>query len=142
MFVQTYCFCDAKVNRLPQGTAIKFPAVVNHEAIVAYDVYGQQVLLEKSKKYGKPTVTNPEEYRGIPFVISRNPSSPAHGVRIVKHAYAEIQAGGTQWTPFDNCQDFVSRAYAGRNGSETRNFVLGALALAGLVGIAAASSSR
>jgi hypothetical protein len=142
MFVQTYCFCDANVNRLPQGTVIKFPAVVNHEAIVAYDCYGQQVLLEKSKKYGKPTVTNPEEYRGIPFVISRNPSSPAHGVRIVKNAYAEIQAGGTQWTPFDNCQDFVSRAYAGRNGSETRNFVLGALALAGLVGIAAASSSR
>jgi hypothetical protein len=142
MFVQTYCFCDANVNRLPQGTAIKFPPVVNHEAIVGYDVHGQQVLLEKSKKYGKPTVTNPEEYRGIPFVISRNPSSPAHAVRIVKHAYAEIQAGGTQWTPFDNCQDFVSRAYAGRNGSETRNFVLGALALAGLVGIAAASSSR
>jgi hypothetical protein len=140
MFVQTYCFCDGNMNPLPQGTAIKFPSVVNHEAIIAYDFCSQQVLLEKSKKYGKPTVTNPEEYRGIPFVISRNPSSPAHGIRIVEHAYAEIQAGGTQWTPFDNCQDFVSRAYAGRNGSETRNFILGALAVAGLVGIAAASS--
>jgi len=140
MFVQTYCFCDVNMNRLPQGMAIKFPPVVNHEAIIAYDFYNQQVLLEKSKKYGKPTVTNPEEYRGIPFVISRNPSSPAHGIQIVERAYAEIQSGGTKWTPLDNCQDFVTRAYAGRNGSETRNFVLGALALAGLVGIAAASS--
>jgi hypothetical protein len=128
------------MNRLVQGTAIKFPSLVRHEAIIAYDFYGQQVLLEKSKKFGKPTVTNPEEYRGIPFEISRNPSSPAHGISIVQRAYAEIQTGGTQWTPFDNCQDFVSRAYAGRNGSETRSLVLGALALAGLVGIAASSS--
>jgi hypothetical protein len=141
MFEQTYCFCDVNMNRLPQGTAIKFPSVVNHEAIIAYDFYGQQLLLEKSKKYGKPTITDPEEYRGIPFVISRNPSSPGHGIRIVEHAYAEIQAGGTQWTPFDNCQDFVSRAYAGRNGSETRNLVLGALAL-GVLGAVAVSGAR
>jgi hypothetical protein len=142
MFVETYYFCDANLNRLPQGTAIKFPSMIRHEAIIAYDFYGQQVLLEKSKKYGKPTVTNPEEYRGIPFEISRTPSSPAHGIQIVERAYAETQGGGTKWTPLDNCQDFVSRAYAGRNGSETRNFVFAALALAGLVGLAAASSSR
>jgi hypothetical protein len=142
MFVQTYCFVDVNMNRLPQGEAIKFPSLVRHEAIIAYDLYGQQVLLENSKKYGKPTVTNPEEYRGIPFEISRTPSSPAHGIQIVERAYAEIQSEGTKWTPLNNCQDFVSRAYAGRSGSETRNFVLGALALAGLVGIAAASSSR
>ncbi|HXR16827.1 MAG TPA: hypothetical protein VN777_11580 [Terriglobales bacterium] len=142
MFAETYYFCDVNMNRLPEGTAIKFPSMIRHEAIIAYNFYGQQVLLEKSKKYGKPTVANPEEYRGIPFEISRNPSSPSHGIHILEHAYAEIQAGGTRWTPFDNCQDFVSRAYAGRNGSETRNFVLGALALAGIAGIAAASSSR
>ena len=140
MFVQTYCLVDANMNRLPQGTAIKFPSVANHEAIIAYDFYGQQVLLENSKKYGKPTVTNPEEYRGIPFEISRSPSSPAHGPQIVERAYAEIQREETKWTLLNNCQEFVSRAYVGRNGSDTRNFVLGALALAGLVGIAAASS--
>jgi hypothetical protein len=142
MFVQTYYFCDLKMNPLPQGTAVKFPSVANHEAVIAYDFYGQQVLLENSKKYGKPAVTNPEEYRGIPFEISRMPCSPAHGVQIVERAYAEIQSGGTKWTLLNNCQDFVSRAYAGRNGSDTRNLVLGALALAGLVGFAAASSSR
>lgn len=140
MFVGTYRFCDVNVSPLPQGTAIKFPSLVRHEVIVAYDLYGQQLLLEKSKKFGRPTVTNPEEYRGVPFVISRNPSSPAHGARIVEQAYAEIQAGGTPWTPFDNCQDFVSRAYAGRNGSETRNLVFfGVLAVAGFVGITASS---
>lgn len=140
MFIETYYFIDVHGNRLPQGTAIKFPSVMRHEAIIAYDYYGQQVLLEKSKKYGKPTVTNPEEYRDIPSEISRNPSSPAHGIRIVQQAYAEIQAGASPWTPLDNCQDFASCAYTGKSGSETRNFVLGAVALLGLVGFAAASS--
>jgi hypothetical protein len=97
------------------------------------------VLLEKSKTQKRPTVTSPEEYRGISFIISRFPTSPEHGLRIVQHAYAEIQAAAP-WTAFDNCQDFVSRAYEGRNGSQTRNFVFGALAVLGLVGVAAASS--
>jgi hypothetical protein len=37
-------------HRLPGGTAIKLPSLIRHEAIIAYDFYGQQVLLEKSKK--------------------------------------------------------------------------------------------
>jgi len=139
MFIQTYCFGDVDGNPLPQGTAIKFPSVYHHEAVIDYAWNGEQVLLEKSKKHRRPTITNPEEYLDVPFIISRIPTSPEHGLRIVQHAYAEIEAGA-QWTALDNCQDFVSRAYAGRNGSETRNFILGALAVAGLVGIAAASS--
>src|ERR1700677_3186009 len=63
MFVGTYYFVDVTGNRLPEGTAIKFPSKVRHEAIIAYDSHGQQLLLEKSKKYGKPTVTNPAEDR-------------------------------------------------------------------------------
>jgi hypothetical protein len=134
-----FYFCDANNCPLAQGTAIKFPSLVRHEAIIDYAWNGQQVLLEKSKKQKSPTVTSPEEYRNIPFIISRIPASPEHGLRIVQHAYAEIQAAAP-WTAFDNCQDFVSRAYTGRDGSETRNFVFGALAVLGLVGVAAASS--
>jgi hypothetical protein len=134
-----YCLGDANGWPLAQGAAIKFPSLVRHEAIFDYAWNGQQVLLEKSKKHKRPTVTSPEEYRDVPFIMSRVPESPEHGLRIVQHAYAEIQAGAP-WTAFDNCQDFVSRAYTGRNGSETRNFVFGALAVVGLVGMAAASS--
>ena len=97
-----------------RGCAIKFPSIYNHEALIDYAWNGEQVLLEKSKQRRKPTITNPEEYRGVPFVISRVPTSPAHGLRIVQHAYAEIEAGAL-WTVFDNCQDFVSRAYARRH---------------------------
>jgi hypothetical protein len=134
-----YLFGDANGFLLTQGTAIKFPSLVRHEAIIDYTWNGEQVLLEKSKKHKRPTVTKPEEYRGVPFIINRVPASPEHGLRIVQHAYAEIQAGAP-WTAFDNCQDFVSRAYNGRNGSETRNFVFGTLAVLGFVGLAAASS--
>ena len=107
--------------------------------IIDYAWNGEQVLLEQSKQHKKPRVASSEEYCDTPFVISRVPTSPEHGLRIVQHAYAEIQAGAP-WTAFDNCQDFVSRAYTGRNGSKTRNFVFGALAVVGLVGMAAASS--
>lgn len=134
-----FYFCGANNCPLAQGTAIKFPSLVQHEAIIDYAWNGEPVLLEKSKQHRKPRVASTEEYRNVPFVISRVPSSPTHGLRIVQHAYAEIQAGAP-WTAFDNCQDFVSRAYTGRNGSETRSFVFGALAVVGLVGMAAASS--
>lgn len=134
-----FYFCDANNCPLAQGTAIKFPSLVHHEVIIDYAWNGEQVLLEKSKQHKKPRVTNPEEYRNVPFIISRVPTSPSHASQIVQRAYAQIQ-GGAPWTAFDNCQDFVSRAYTGRNGSETRNFVFGALAVVGLVGMAAASS--
>ena len=135
----TFYFSDANGRPLAQGTAIKFPSVFQHEAIIDYAWNGEQVLLEKSKKQKRPTVTSPEEYRDIPFIISRVPASPEHGLRIDQHAYAEIEAGAP-WTAFDNCQDFVSRAYTERDGSETRNFIFGALFVVGLAGMAVASS--
>jgi hypothetical protein len=134
-----FYFCDANNCPLAQGTAIKFPSLVHHEVIIDYEWNDEQVLLEKSKQHKKPRVANPLEYANIPFVISRVPSSPAHGLKIVLRARTAIQAEAP-WTAFDNCQDFVSRAYTGRNGSETRNFVFGALAVVGLVGLAVASS--
>ena len=127
--MQTYRLGDANRNPLPQGYAIKFPSLYDHEALIAYAWNGEQVLLEKSKKHRRPTFTSPEEYRGVPFIISRIPTSPAHGVRIVQNASAEIEASGAPWTLFDNCQDFVSRAYKGQNGSPTRDLVFGLCAL-------------
>lgn len=133
-------FNDPNGFPLPGGMAIKFPTIFDHEAIIAYDYWsGEQMLLEKSKKHKRPTYTSPEEYRGIPFIISRVATSPEHAARIVQHASAEIESGGTPWTPFDNCQDFVNRAYKGQNGSPTRDLAIG-LAACGLLFTAVMSS--
>jgi hypothetical protein len=137
--MDAYRFVDARGVRLPRGTAIKFPSLFDHEAIIDYGWNGDQVLLEKSKQHRKPVLASPAQYIGYQFVISRMPISQDHGRRIVEHAYGEIQVGAA-WTPLDNCQDFVSRAYgAPTGGSVTRNFLLAVFAVFGLVGLAVAS---
>jgi hypothetical protein len=123
---------DANGYLLSQGTAIEFPTIFNHEAIIGYAWNGRQVLLEKSKKHRRPAITDPSEYQGALYRISRSPQSPQHGYNIVQHAYAEVQAGGP-WTLLDNCQDFVTRAYEGRNGSKSRNFAFGLALAVGLL---------
>jgi hypothetical protein len=57
---------------------------MRHEDIIPYDYYSQQLLLEKSKKYRRPTVSNPENTKAFLSEFDRNPSSPAHGVRIIQ----------------------------------------------------------
>jgi hypothetical protein len=113
-----FYFCDTNNCPLAQGTAIKFPSLVQHEAIIDYAWNGEAVLLEKSKQHRTPRAASTEEYRNVPFVISRVPSSPAHGLRIVQHAYAEIQAGAP-WTAFDNCQDFGTESICGVGDQKT-----------------------
>lgn len=127
-------FLAANRNPLSEGTAISFPSYYDHEVIICYAWNGQQFVLEKSKRIGKPTITDPEVYRGVPFVISRSPRSAEHGSQIVRNGLAEVQSGGKPWSIFDNCQDFVSRAYDRRNGSKSRSVAVG---VAAVVGIAA-----
>ena len=136
---QPWILGDENGNLPPEGTVVEFPSQFDHQAIIAYTEWGEQVLLEKTLLRGGPTVTNPEEYRGVTHVIARRPNSQQHGVLIVRRSIAEVEAG-KPWTIFDNCQDFVSRAYDGKSGSKTRSACFGVAALLGLVGIAAASS--
>jgi hypothetical protein len=120
---RTYLFGDANGLPLVAATAIKFSTYYNHEAIIAYTHGGQQVLLEKSKKHKKPLIGNPEEYRGLPYVISRAPSSPAHAMSILQHACAEIDEG----------KPWVSRSYSGKNGSQSRNVAVGLATALGIL---------
>jgi hypothetical protein len=138
---QPWVLGDENGFPLSQGTVVEFPSQFNHQAIIAYDVFGQQVLLEKTLLRGRPTITRTEEYRGVPYGVARKPKSPTHAVNIVRHAVAEIEAG-RPWTIFDNCQDLVSRAYDGQSGSKTRNFLVGVAVVFGLVGMVVASSSQ
>jgi hypothetical protein len=112
---------DQFYQPLPRGTVLQFGLV--HVGIVGY-LNAQQVILNKSKRFGRPVASPPEEFQGEAAKIIRGPQSPQDGVRIEQNAWNLIQAGAP-WTLLDNCQDFVSRCYDGNPGSETRNLAVG-----------------
>ena len=122
-------FVDEHNRPLPGGTALKDPCTL-HEGIVAY-VGAHQVMLHKPLSSGRPVMTAPAEFSDgkCKVVRTRTPRSTVEGAAIVQRAWAEVQSGGTPWTIFDNCEDFVSRSYAGQSGSATRNFFVGLLAV-------------
>jgi hypothetical protein len=112
---------DQYYQPLPKGTVLQFGLV--HVGIVGY-LNGQQVILNKSKRFGRPVASPPDEFQKEAAKIIRSPQSPQDGVRIEQNAWNLIQAGAP-WTLLDNCQDFVSRCYHGKPGSETRDLALG-----------------
>jgi hypothetical protein len=112
---------DRFYQPLPSGTVLQFGLV--HVGIVGYQ-YNQQVILNKSKCFGRPVASQPEEFQGEVVKVIRNPKSPQDGARIEQNAWNLIQQGAP-WTLLDNCQDFVSRCYDGKPGSETRSLVVG-----------------
>jgi hypothetical protein len=124
------------INWLPAGSVLEVqaqvgPFTVPHPGILAY-VYGQPVMLHKSKKIGKSAISSISEFAdGKTPCIRFVPSSQDEGARIVQSAAGEVSRGAP-WTVGDNCQDFVSRAITGQDGSPSRNglvlgCVLGAL---------------
>jgi hypothetical protein len=127
-------FVDEFNRPLAGGTALK-DACTLHEGIVAYN-NGQQVVLHKSPRIGRPAMTEPSVFADgkCQLVRTRVPQSPAQATAVVQRAWAEVQCGGSPWTVFDNCEDFVSRAY-GSNGSATRTLVVGILALVGFFAV-------
>ena len=134
-------FVDEFNRPLLGGTALKDPCTL-HEGIVAYNRFsGEQVMLHKSRRIGRPALTEPSVFADgkCKLVRTRTPQSAAEGEAIVQRAWAEVQRGGTLWTAFDNCEDFVSRAYTGQGGSTTRTLLAG-VAVLGLCALAAAAS--
>ena len=130
-------FLDEFGQPLPGGTVLKDPRTL-HEGIVAYMQFtGQQVMLHKSPTIGRAAMTEPSQFSDgkSKLVITRRPQSPAEAEAIIQRAWAEIQRG-SRWTIFDNCEDFVSRAYTGHSGSATRNFVACCLALVSVCALA------
>jgi hypothetical protein len=123
---------DRFYQPLLRGTALQLGAV--HQGVVGYLPTGQQVILNKSKSFGRPVASPPEEFNGLTVKVTRNPQSLQDGARIEQNAWNLLQ-DGSPWTLFDNCQDFVSRSYDGRNGSETRNLIVATGLLAALVAV-------
>src|ERR1700722_14843201 len=112
-------FVDAQYYQpLRPGTALQFGAV--HQGIVGYLPTGQQVILHKSKRFGRPVASPSQELESIkPAQVTRTPPDEQDGLRIQQNAWHLIRVGAP-WTLLDNCQDFVSRCYTGQSGSETR----------------------
>jgi hypothetical protein len=110
---------DQYYQPLPRGTVLSSAFRVG---IVGY-LNGHQVILNKSKRFGRPVASPPEEFQGEAVKIIRSPQSTQDSVRIEQNAWNLIQAGAP-WTLLDNCQDFVSRCSDGKPGSETRNLAV------------------
>jgi hypothetical protein len=123
-------FVDEFNRPLPAGSALKDPRNL-HQGIVGYDSQtGQQVMLHKPFRIGRPVITEPSAFADgkCRLVRTRVPKSPAEAEAVLQRAVAQVQRP-TPWSVFDNCEDFVSRAYTGHSGSATRNLVLGVLAV-------------
>jgi hypothetical protein len=131
-------FTDQVGNPLPAGAKVRVPSLFNHTGIIAYTDVGQQVVLHNSKKRGHAAVTAPEELNNgnLPVVVDWLPQTPEEGARTVQRALEDVQRG-VRWSWFDNCQDFVSRALKGQNGSPRRDYIfLTGLCVLGLVFVA------
>jgi hypothetical protein len=114
-------YVDECQRPLPGGTALGFGPI--HQGILAYLNTGEQVILNTSLKHGRPVVSPVEEFNGVPARVVRPlPKTWEDSVRVQQNAWKLVQAGAP-WTVFNNCQDFVSMAYNGKPGSETRTLL-------------------
>jgi hypothetical protein len=112
---------------LPTGTVLDLQPYSPHTVIVGYNEWGQQVVGHNSKQQGRAVISWPEEFNDlgrIPFRVVRYPLSFHEGGRIWQSVLRDVERG-VRWLPEDNCQDLVSRAVTGRDGSPTRDAILG-----------------
>ena len=111
---------------LPTGTVLDLQPYSPHTVIVGYNEWGQQVVGHNSKLQGRAVISWPEEFNDlgrIPFRVVRYPLSLQEGGRIWQSVLRDVERG-VRWLPEDNCQDLVSRAVTGHDGSPTRDAIL------------------
>ena len=120
----------------PRGTIIRLNPFPQHCGFLDYNEWGEQILLHKSKTEG-PIVSGPEGFIDGPTRYRAwLPESDRHADEWLGDAYAAIDRGEF-WTPFDNCQDFVSKSTIGRSGSPTRDVIIGGVIFLGGLKLAA-----
>jgi hypothetical protein len=116
---------------LPKGAVIDLMPHSPHAGIVGYTETGQQVVAHNSKQHGRAVITLPESFNDgrIPVRLISRPATFSEADRIWQSAVNDVNRG-VPWQPSDNCQDLVSRARTGRNGSPTRDALVGLALLA------------
>jgi len=131
-------YTDQLGRPLMAGTAIEDPtSLVRHQGLIAYDEIGRQVVLENSFRFGGAVLIQAAMFNGGKQVkIVRAPRNLYESQAIIERAWNDV-VKQVKWTPFYNCQDFISNAYTGKVGSKTRDgIVLGGLAAAAIFAIA------
>jgi hypothetical protein len=127
---------DQRGRPLPKGTAIDLMPYSPHAGVVGYTEVGQQVIAHNSKRHGRAVITLPEDFNEggrIPVRATSLPKTPGDADRIWQSAVNDVSRG-VRWLPGDNCQDLVSRALTGHNGSPTRNALIALAALIVILG--------
>jgi len=135
--INNIAYTDQLGRSLMAGTAVEDPtSIVRHQGLIAYDELGQQVMLENSFRFGGAVFIQPVMFNGGKEVkIVRVPRNFYEAQAIVQRAWNDV-VKQVKWTPFYNCQDFISNAYTGKVGSKTRDgIVVGGLAAAALFAI-------
>jgi len=128
---------EIRLEFLPDGTALEvvvpaFPLPVPHQGILRREWNGQPWIDQNSKEHGRTTTTTYSDFsKGRSVRVIYIPQTREESMRITQNARNET-ARGIPWSVADNCQDFVSRAITGRNGSKSRDAAIGG-ALLGLV---------
>lgn len=118
---------DEYERPLPKGTVLDLQPYSPHTVVVGYNECSLQVIGHNSKQHGRAVISWPEEFNDagrIPFRIIRCPTSLQEGESIWHSVLWDVQRG-VRWLPEDNCQDLVSRAVTGHNGSPTRDAIVG-----------------
>jgi hypothetical protein len=118
---------DEYERPLPKGTVLDLQPYSPHTVVVGYNEWGLQVIGHNSKQQGRAVISWPEEFNDagrIPFRIVRCPASLQEGESIWQSVLRDVRQG-VRWLPQDNCQDLVSRAVTGHNGSPTRDAIVG-----------------
>jgi hypothetical protein len=128
MSYPTY-YTDERGFLLPRGTVVHLHPGSPHTGIIGYDEFGTQVVAHNSKKFGKAVVSSLEDFNDTNLPVRYTaPANDHDGQRIWDNAMSDVERG-VLWSPWNNCQDFVSRAISGQNGSPTRDLLVGIAAL-------------
>jgi hypothetical protein len=131
-----HTFTDPSGKPWRYGTIIMLDPFPQHCGFLDYDEGGEQLLLHKSKTEG-PIITGPEGFMDRPVTYRAwLPISDQQADEWLENAYAAIDRGEF-WTPFDNCQDFISKSTTGKSGSPTRDAIIGGAILLGGLKLAA-----
>lgn len=117
----------------PRGTAIALLPFPQHSGFIDYTFDGRQIMLHKSKEYGAiATWTSEFNPRGYAYRVVRIPANEQEADDWLTFAYAAIERGDS-WDGLDNCQDFISQATDGRKSSPTRDGLIAAGVVAGVL---------
>jgi hypothetical protein len=125
------------LESLPDGTTVKTTAYwaglpFTHYGILQRAPNGQVLIHHNSKKIGHAATTDIQGFADDNLVfVDVIPLSLGTGWERAERARADVQRG-IPWTIDNNCEDMKSRALTGRNGSPTRDALIGM----GLFGLA------